>query len=249
VPYLRAGARRGRRGRQRTLMERAPDRRQPERRARAGASGVAPSDALRKRRLHRRARARGHIRRVDRPARRALPPGADSARKVCAQVGCCHQPGHRPTLEHVSTWEDRMAARAKARQAARSSPGDELAPYEPEPVPCELRGELPAGEPDTARSWCTSCGLPDPPGWGKFDDPVPCPRCGSAWRWFGRLADRDGTAAGPPDPGECPECYQWERYSSVQEHFGWAWWRTCDHGCGCEHHKGEVWLALRVQQG
>ena len=109
--------------------------------------------------------------------------------------------------------------------------------------PVFLAGNLPAGWRDIPRDWCTSCGLPDAPQSGKWDPPVPCPRCGSTWQWYGRIADRDGTAAYPPDDGTCRECYQWRRYRPGQEHFGWAWWRTCDHGCGCTHHADEVWLA------
>ena len=129
-----------------------------------------------------------------------------------------------------------MAAKAAARRGAAREAGG-LA------IPVTLEGELPPGTPDTARWWCTSCGLPDAPVAGKFDADPPCPRCGSPWRWHGRLADRDGTAAGPPDDGLCPACYEWRRYGGGQEHFGWAWWRTCASDCGCEHHAGEVWLA------
>lgn len=110
-------------------------------------------------------------------------------------------------------------------------------------IPTVLPGELPQGQPDIAREWCTSCGLADAPTWGKFDEAVPCPQCGSWWRWYGRLADRDGTADGPPDDGTCRECFEWRRYPGIQEHFGWAWWRTCQHGCGHEHHRAELWLA------
>ena len=134
----------------------------------------------------------------------------------------------------MSTWEDRMAARAAARrEVTEQEPG----------IPFFLAGNLPEGWPDTPRHWCTSCGLPDPPQQpDKYGPDIPCPRCGSTWQWYGRIADRDGTATGPPD-GQCLSCYEWHRYPSGQEHFGWAWWRTCDHGCGCAHHADEVWLA------
>ena len=106
-----------------------------------------------------------------------------------------------------------------------------------------LAGDLPPGMPDTPRHWCASCGLPDAPLTGKYDPPAPCPRCGSERRWHGRLADREGTAAAPPDDGTCLACYEWRRYSGGQEHFGWVWWRTCASDCACAHHAGEVWLA------
>jgi hypothetical protein len=128
-----------------------------------------------------------------------------------------------------------MAAKAAERRqtAEAREPG----------IPSVLAGTLPPGEPDIAREWCTSCGLPDAPVTSKFEPDTPCPRCGSTWRWYGRLSDRDGAAAGPPDDGTCLTCYEWRRYPSGQEHFGWAWWRTCAHGCACAHHADEVWLA------
>jgi hypothetical protein len=133
-----------------------------------------------------------------------------------------------------------MAGRAKARREKRAA---EEAERDWAAIPVVLAGELPAGEPDTARWWCTSCGLPDAPVAGKLNPEAPCPRCGSPWRWHGRLADRDGTAEGPPDGGTCLSCYDWRRYPGGQRHFGWAWWRTCAHGCPCAHHADEVWLA------
>jgi hypothetical protein len=135
----------------------------------------------------------------------------------------------------MSTWEERMAERAKARS---------LVIHYEDGIPVFLAGFLPDGEPDNLRHWCTSCGLPDvPQNPDRYGLGWPCPRCGSGWQWYGRIADRDGTATGPPEDGICHECYQWRRYPSGQEHFGWAWWRTCDHGCGCAHHADEVWLA------
>jgi hypothetical protein len=129
-----------------------------------------------------------------------------------------------------------MAARAAARCAA--------APDADHPdIPPTLAGELPPGEPDTARYWCTSCGLPDALAAAGFEAGVSCPRCGSPWRWHGRLSDRDGTAAGPPDDGTCLTCCEWRRYPPGQEHFGWAWWRICGHDCAHPHHADEVWLA------
>jgi hypothetical protein len=127
-----------------------------------------------------------------------------------------------------------MAGRTAARKAA----------CEPDwpAIPAFLAGELPPGMPDTARDWCTACGLPDVTVAAKFDPDPPCPRCSSPWRWHGRLADRDGTAAGTPD-GMCPVCYEWRRYPPGQEHFGWSWWRTCARDCPCAHHADEVWLA------
>ena len=47
----------------------------------------------------------------------------------------------------------------------------------------------------------------------------------------------------PPEPGQCPLCYEWRRYPPGQEHFGFAWWRICQPGCVCAHHDNEVWLA------
>jgi len=134
----------------------------------------------------------------------------------------------------VSTWEERMAARAASRREAAERASAET-------PPAELRGELPPGQPDTARYWCTSCGLPDAPRSAhKHEQDPPCPRCGSRWRWYGRLADRDDTATEPPD-GLCLLCYRWER--SEWDHFGWVWRRACAWSCGCAHHADEVWLA------
>lgn len=110
-------------------------------------------------------------------------------------------------------------------------------------IPSVLAGELPPGVQDTARYWCTSCGLPDERAPYEFGAGASCPRCSSPWRWYGRLADRDGTASAPPDDGTCPACYEWRRYGDGQEHFGWAWRRTCAHDCACAHHADEVWLA------
>ncbi|GES08593.1 hypothetical protein Amac_021890 [Acrocarpospora macrocephala] len=45
----------------------------------------------------------------------------------------------------------------------------------------------------------------------KWTGIPPCPRSGSQWRWYGRIADRDGTAIEPP-PGECADCWEWRRY-------------------------------------
>lgn len=133
-----------------------------------------------------------------------------------------------------------MASQVAARRAARTR----------DDIRAELRAELPAGAPDEPRDWCASCGLADPPTWRKLGPPTGCPRCGSLRRWHGRIADRDGTAAGPPDDGTCRECYEWRRYPPGQEHFGWAWRRICHltpapgplH-CGHAHHDGEIWLA------
>lgn len=41
----------------------------------------------------------------------------------------------------------------------------------------------------------------------------------------------------------CRDCYEWRPYTSGQAHFGYAWWRTCRHGCDHAHHLGEVWMA------
>lgn len=141
----------------------------------------------------------------------------------------------------MSTWEERMAARAAARrEVTEQAPG----------IPFVLNGWLPSGEPDVARHWCTSCGLPDPPQKPDWYGPgLPCPRCGSTWQWYGRIADRDGTAAGPPGDGACRLCCEWRRYPAGQEHFGWGWWMTCSHlglpepRCQHECHIGEVWFA------
>ncbi|MBP2704425.1 hypothetical protein JOL79_11430 [Microbispora sp. RL4-1S] len=150
-----------------------------------------------------------------------------------------------------------MANRAKARrliaeaeqatrEAAEQRADEEEGSWPPEPIigiPQHLPAELPDGAEDTARSWCTSCGLADPPMRAdKWSETPPCPRCGSRWRWWGRIADRDGTATGPP-PDECLKCYEWRRFPEGQAHFGWGWWRICPHTCGCKHHETEVWLA------
>ena len=135
----------------------------------------------------------------------------------------------------MSTWEERMAERAQARSL--------LIHYE-DGIPVFLAGFLPDGTPDTPRHWCTSCGLPDvPQSPDKYSPSIPCPLCGSTWQWFGRIADRDGTAAGAPDSDLCRDCFEWRPFGKGQEHFGWSWWRTCEHGCGHEHHRLEVWVA------
>jgi hypothetical protein len=46
-----------------------------------------------------------------------------------------------------------------------------------------------------------------------------------------------------PEDGTCRRCYQWRRYPPGQEHFGYAWWRICPHGCDCAHHADEIWIA------
>jgi hypothetical protein len=125
----------------------------------------------------------------------------------------------------------------------------------PYAVPARLLADadaMPPGDPDEPRDWCTICGLPDAPKrpFDKFsaDPPVPCPRCGSTWRWYGRLADLTGTAAAPPAE-KCWDCYQWRQCGGGQEHFGWAWWRICKElssgQCvhGHAHHDDEVWIA------
>lgn len=118
-------------------------------------------------------------------------------------------------------------------------------------IPAGQPGELPAGEPDVPRNWCASCGLDDAPEREWLGDPVPCPRCRSPWRWYGRLADRDGTAAGPP-AGMCLECYEWGPYTGGQQHFGWRWRCICQlahngwggwSGCSHDHHQQDVWMA------
>jgi hypothetical protein len=131
-----------------------------------------------------------------------------------------------------------MSAAAKVRQAA-GEPGSG--------IPSVLHAD--PGDPDVVRRWCTDCGLPDAPVGGWREPDPPCPRCGSVWRWRGRISDLNGTATGPPDDGLCLECFKWRRYGPGQEHFGWAWWRCCGPGlgtgerCAHEHHKDEVWLA------
>lgn len=131
-----------------------------------------------------------------------------------------------------------MAARADARRPAAPS------------FPTVLAGEPDPGIDDTfPREWCTECGLPDAPvadGYPTGTNP-PCPQCGSMWRWYGRLADRDGTATGPPPPAtgatptDCSECWTWQRHRPAR--FGWAWFRTCSFDCPHEHHANEVWFA------
>lgn len=136
-----------------------------------------------------------------------------------------------------------MSQRAAARQQrADAEPG----------IPSVLHAD--PGDPDVVRDWCTDCGLPAAPAGGWCGLSPPCPRCGSEWRWHGRIGDLDGTAAGPPDEGLCADCFGWRRYGPGQEHFGWAWWRTCDSGGwrpgdGCQHghHKDEVWMASAQQ--
>jgi hypothetical protein len=138
-------------------------------------------------------------------------------------------------------WEARMARRSAERAVVASTPrGDD--------IPTVLAAELPIGEPDIERDWCTTCGLagaPEAP--DQFAPVPPCPRCGSTWRWHGRVADRDGTANGPPPaPRGCRTCYEWQRHERGQAHFGWAWWLVCDYfagGCDHEHHKDDLWLA------
>lgn len=157
----------------------------------------------------------------------------------------------------MSTWEERMSRRAKAREAERAAReravlvSEGLANPYPD-IPQTLACELPEGVEDVPRNWCTTCGLADAPKPQRRGDIMPgCPRCGSWWRWYGRLADRDDTATSPPS-GECLDCFEWRRYPGGQQHFGWGWWLTCfsfgdpeQRGCpyGHAHHDGEVWLA------
>jgi hypothetical protein len=160
----------------------------------------------------------------------------------------------------VSTWEERMSQRAKARMAAEEAKqravlvAEGLANPYPD-IPEVLAGGLPDGAEDVPRTWCTTCGLADAPEPGPFDREASpaCPRCGSWWRWYGRIADRDGTATSPPT-GECTDCFEWRRYPGGQAHFGWGWWMICrsisayeeeERLCkfGHDHHDGEVWLA------
>lgn len=117
-------------------------------------------------------------------------------------------------------------------------------------VPSKLRwDELPEGEPDKIRTWCTNCGLPDPPEgppsyYQGREKKLPCPRCGSRWRWSGRVCDADGSATEPPQDVECLKCYEWRPYPQGQKHFGWSFWLThrlarCPYSC--EHHATEMW--------
>lgn len=48
--------------------------------------------------------------------------------------------------------------------------------------------------------------------------------------------------AGEPGGDLCQECFEWRPYPPGQEHFGWAWWRTCEPGCAHAHHEAEVWI-------
>lgn len=129
-----------------------------------------------------------------------------------------------------------MSERARARMAANPDFADG--------VPHSMLADQ--GDPGVVRVWCTECGLPDAPTGGWLEPTPPCPRCGSTWRWRGRISDLDGTATGAPDDGTCRDCYEWRRYPNGQEHFGWIWWATCEGrwgGCGHEHHNGEIALA------
>jgi hypothetical protein len=58
-----------------------------------------------------------------------------------------------------------------------------------------------------------------------------------AWR------DNCNYSATAPEDGTCRECFEWRRFPDGQEHFGFAWWRTCGRDCGHEHHKDEEWVA------
>jgi hypothetical protein len=165
-----------------------------------------------------------------------------------------------------ATWEERMSQRARIRaeaaywaeraaeiaaRAANYPLGHLLTPG----IPTVLAAELPPGESDQPRNWCTTCGLANPPMGDHLTPDPPCPRCGSEWRWFGRLADRDGTATEPPVNPDCAVCFGWERWPPGQEHFGWRWTYACRHwepdghggygSCryGHRHHDYEVLLA------
>jgi hypothetical protein len=118
-------------------------------------------------------------------------------------------------------------------------------PSQPEERLHELRANPPTGyDPDRATHWCSWCGMPDAPVSDDISAPdPPCPACGSTFRWSGRFTDYLGTATTPPDDGTCTACYQWRRYPTRQEHFGWAWWRICPRDCQCAHHKDEIWIA------
>lgn len=68
-----------------------------------------------------------------------------------------------------------------------------------------------------------------------------------------RLADLDAIwqelpaerrSALPPDDDTCRDCSEWRMYPPGQEHFGFAWWRTCPWTCSHDHHRDETWLAL-----
>lgn len=163
----------------------------------------------------------------------------------------------------MTSWEERMSQRTKARMSAETEKQREAqrVAYEAEwgvepfpEIPQVLAAELPDGVEDVARFWCTVCGLPDAPErpdqWSRTP---PCPACGSMWRWYGRIADRDGTATNPP-LGECWDCFDWRRNPGGQAHFGWTWWMVCrsigaptPEGRLCrfghDHHDGEIWLA------
>jgi hypothetical protein len=141
----------------------------------------------------------------------------------------------------MSTWEERMSERARARADAVAPPGQRS---DQRAIPTYLNAELPAGDADLhPRYWCSWCGLADPPQSDHVMEPrPPCPRCGSEWQWFGRIADRDGTATDAPlTESGCPTCYEWRRFPGGQKHFGWVWWKLCDWECPHAHHRGEVW--------
>jgi hypothetical protein len=48
-----------------------------------------------------------------------------------------------------------------------------------------------------------------------------------------------------PQTGDdlCLACYEYRRYPDWQQHFGFAWWKTCGWDCTHEHHRDEVWRA------
>jgi hypothetical protein len=123
-----------------------------------------------------------------------------------------------------------LRARLKAQRADRALRGSTPAGT--------LKADLPDGWPDIARFWCSHCGLANAPGREHKHAPdPPCPRCDSTTRWYGRVADLEGTATEPPE-GQCLDCYEW---CGNAQH-GWAWFRICQN-CDCAHHADEIWMA------
>jgi hypothetical protein len=141
----------------------------------------------------------------------------------------------------MSTWEERMAARAAARRPAvkldEMPAGDRARIAAAGPVTAHLRDAFLAARPDLDPDWRDAI-LAAPIevyAGGPYDSRLtPYNPADYPWSeaevWAGSDCCSECVVARPPGRG-------------LAAHFGWSLEQTCHFQCGHKHHDDEVWIA------